>query len=166
MKSAPRATKLVPCSYECGFTLIELVVIVAIVALIGTIITQAFSRYGERQSLARSLDRAVSALEEARSRTLASENALQYGVHFDSDRFISFEGDTFISGSPSNNSILLDSRVTITGIVLSGGGSDVVFERLSGRTLMPGTITFSLSRDPSISGTLTIQSTGTISHSL
>jgi hypothetical protein len=101
-------------------------------------------------------------LNEARALTLASYDNTVYGVHLLPDRATLFKGNTFSSSDPDNKVNVISSRVSISNIVLSGGGNDIIFQRLTGKTGQNGTITLSLISDPSKSKTITIQVSGII----
>ena len=60
----------------------------------------------------------------------------------------------------------LSFKVTIFSISLSGGGADVVFERLTGELDKSVTITITLVSDTSKTRVITIQLTGVVEVSL
>lgn len=146
-----------------GFTLFEILVVVAIVGALGAIITASFSRYTRAQAVAGVATTITTALEDARSRTLSSKNASQYGVHLEGGSVILFRGDTYSAGSADNETTPVDPRVTITPS-LNGGGTDIVFERLSGETLDYGTVAVSIAGDASSAETIIIDRTGLLSY--
>ena len=102
---------------------------------------QGLSVFKETQELNQSIEEALGFLKEARVKTLASEEAQQYGVHFEEGRFILFGGASYNPAS-TTSSFFMPSSIRISNINLAGGGSDVVFERLTGKTTQPGVITF------------------------
>ncbi len=145
-----------------GFSLIEILTVIAILTILSTIIWSALAGFNKNKALDRMATEAVSTLEKARSLTLAAKNNIAYGVHFQSDRIILFEGDTFSSIDPNNEETVLNSLVTISDIMISGDGDDIVFDRLTGKTSQDGTVTFSLVSDSSATTTINISSTGII----
>lgn len=145
-----------------GFTLTEILIVVAILAVIVTIVASAFSKFNNNQSLSGALGEVTSTLNEARANTLASFDNESYGVHFQTDKVVLFKGSSYSSSDPDNEDIIISSKISISNISLIGGGSDVVFKRLSGKTDQNGTITLSLISDPTKTKTITIQGSGVI----
>ncbi len=92
-------------------------------------------------------------LNQARNLTLLSKNATVYGVHFASPDYVLFTGSSYSSSDPNNQIFTLSSPDTVLTLSLTGGGSEVVFKRLSGETTQDGTITVS---SPGISKTKTV----------
>src|SRR3989344_131519 len=85
-----------------GITIIELLVVLAAVALIAAIVIPQFSKVRERQVLKTAVAESLSSLDKARSQTLSSLNSSAYGVHFQSDRVIIFTGTVYSAGAGSN----------------------------------------------------------------
>ncbi len=121
----------------------------------------SFSLFNKSEALDKDTDAVVESLEEARSLTLSSQAASQYGVHFGTQKITIFTGTTYSSTSPSNKDISLATTDTILTISLTGGGSDVVFKRLTGETTQNGTVVIS-SPTTSKTRTVTIYKTGVI----
>ena len=146
-----------------AFTLIEVLIVVALFAIISGIIAVSLARYTETQAIAGTAAAIASSLQDARSRTLSSRAASQYGVHLEDGSLTLFKGDAYAAGNPDNEVTSLDPRTTIT-LALNGGGSDIAFERLSGETGDYGTITIALATDATVAKTITIQQTGLLSY--
>ncbi len=145
-----------------GFTLLEVAIIVAIVTILVTILLTSFSSLNARQSLDSSAELVRSVLERAQSLTLASEADAQYGVHFDANQVVLFKGATYSVDDPNNATSTLNARVIISNTTLSGGGSDVLFNRLTGNTSQYGTTTLSLINSSTTQRKVIINQTGTI----
>jgi len=131
-----------------GFTLIEILIALTIVGILFVGMAGAFMQFNRGNVLEREVRTVVSILDDARGRTLFSENDLQYGVHFESGQIVLFGGQTYSAIDPSNEAESLRG-VTISSITLTGGASDVVFDRLTGATSVSGTTTVQLSSDTS-----------------
>ena len=123
-----------------GLTLLELVIIVSILLLLIFVITGAFLGFRDTQALNSNVEQVVSILDEARFNTLSSQKSLQYGVRFEINKIVLFEGDTYSASDPNNKEFLLSSAIEISNIFLAGGVSDVVFQKLTGETNQYGTI--------------------------
>jgi prepilin-type N-terminal cleavage/methylation domain-containing protein len=147
-------------NFKMGFTLVEILLVLAILVVIISIIVTNLSQTKKNQVLKNSVSDIVSALNKASSQTLASVNSRTYGVHFESDRVIIFSGTTFDSGASDNETILISSPATISNINLTGGVVNVYFNKLTNKPSVTGTITISV---PSVSSTITIGATGIIS---
>lgn len=125
-----------------GFTLIETLVTIAVLGGIGLIIVSGLTSFREQAALDRAADEAVELLREARSRTLASEGARSYGVHFASSTMTLFPGGTFNAADPENVIVALPVLVEVSALELATTTASVVFRRLSGEAGGSGTVTF------------------------
>lgn len=150
--------------YMCrGFTLIEMLVVVAVLAVIAAVALAGLVSFRGHSDLTAASEQAISYLSDARARTLASKSDSQYSVRFNLDRFIFFKGTAFASSSTDNVQFLLPAGVEISSIALAGGGKDVIFERITGETPQSGTVVFRLKADTSRTKTVAIKSTGVVS---
>lgn len=143
--------------------MIELLFVFAIIAIIVAVISPQFSRLRENQVLQNTLGDIISAMNKAQSKTLSSVNSLSYGVHFQSDKVIIFEGIVFTPGEPANEEINILTPASISDVTLggvSGPDGDIFFNRLSGSPNQTGTITVST---PSASKVISISAAGTAS---
>lgn len=149
--------------YKKGLTIIEVAVILAIVGILISIALPQFSKLRENQLLKSATNDVLSALSKVRSKTLASVNSSEYGVHFQADQVIIFKGKVFVLGAPDNEIILIQNPVRISNVTLggvSGPSGDMYFNRLYNVPSAAGTITISSS---SVSKIITISATGNIS---
>ena len=71
-----------------------------------------------------------------------------------------FKGAGYSSGAQDNISLTLNEEVKISAIALTGGGSDVVFKKLTGATTQNGTVTLASIRDGTKTKVITIEATG------
>lgn len=143
-----------------GFSLIEIIVSVAAVALVLSAGWFSFSSYAARQELQSGAARVAALITEARSKTLAGENSSAYGVHFESDRAVLFRAPTYQAGSADNKTELMPRRITISAISFSG--NEVVFKRLTGAATSVGSVTLSVRGNASVSKTVSVWLAGTI----
>ena len=145
-----------------GFTLIEIIIVIAILVVLSVVILNVFRTFDESKALSQEASNVISVLEKARQLTLFSKDFSQYGVHFDTDEITLFRGITYSSSDPNNSSTKLHSKVSIASVTLSGGGSDVIFKRLSGETDQDGTIVLQNKFDATDTINITIEKTGLI----
>jgi prepilin-type N-terminal cleavage/methylation domain-containing protein len=140
-----------------GFTLLEILIVIAVIGVIGSIVSYAFVQFKRASQLDVQVKQVISVIRLAQSKTLAAENDTVYGVHFESDQAVLFEGPVYVEAASTSEVTRLDALVQITGIALAGGGSEVIFDRLTGRTAEPGTVTLTGSESARV---ITIDASG------
>jgi prepilin-type N-terminal cleavage/methylation domain-containing protein len=145
-----------------AFTLIEILIVVMLMAILTVVTIRGFHTLSINKPLESEVQHVVGELNRARSLTLASQNADQYGVHLESSRVTLFEGTSFVNGAASNTVATLSPTVTISSIALTGGGSDVVFQRLTGKTTQDGIIKLSAVSSSTVSKTITVYQSGVV----
>ncbi len=143
-----------------GFTAIEILIGIVVVVIIFSVAYGPLRSFRDAQVLASDTENLLSLLKEARSQTVFSKNSSQYGVHFESGRAVLFQGTVFGEPNANNKEFRLNSNLSISNWSLNGGGQDVVFERLTGKTGQFGTVTASLKNNPSKVKIITISETG------
>jgi len=141
-----------------GFTLIEVIVVIVILLVLVTMGVGAASNFSKETVVKTAARTLATTLTEARARTLASENASQFGIHVVSgeSQVTLFQGTTYSSSDPDNVLFEFDSRVTIVS-----SNTDVVFTRLSGATTAI-TIDLVHAKDSSVTRSVSVQSTGVV----
>ena len=149
-----------PSTVNCGFTMLELVIAIGILLLITVPILGFFHSFRDKQALDSSTESVVTLLHNARNYTTSSQNDAQYGVHFGGDRVVLFKAPTFATGTAGNIELLLSSSVKLSSVQLTGGGMDVLFNRLTGASAKYGTSTISLKTDATKYRKVLIRSTG------
>ncbi len=151
--------------HKKGFTVVEILVAVSILALILSVVMPSFSKFRDTQALKTTAEDVFSAIDKARGNTLASVNSSEYGVHFQSDKVVIFKGTVYLPSDSSNQSISIFSPATISNVTLggvSGSTGEIFFNRLSGAPSKTGinTITISVNSNSKV---ITISPTGTMS---
>jgi prepilin-type N-terminal cleavage/methylation domain-containing protein len=143
-----------------GFTILEILVVISILVVVAVAAFFLPKNINSKQVVDKGTLLTLSVIEEARSMTLSSRDNSVYGVHFESSQIVLFKGARYIEGEPSNVVSDLNSLISFESVVLVGGGTDLVFERLTGKTSQNGVVTISLNSDTSINKTVTIYETG------
>lgn len=154
---ASSADKLQP---KKGFTVIEFLIALAVLAILATIIFTSMSSFRNSKALQMVAEDALSLLDEARGDTLSAKDGYAYGVHFESSKIILFRGTTYSSSDSNNKIVDIDGAVDVYNISLAGGGSDVLFQRLTGKTSQAGTVMIRLKSDNSKIKTIAIEISG------
>ena len=135
--------------YNNGFTLIEILLVIAVFIILLTISVVALRPFQKQSDLQSSSQEIISALKRAQNRTLASENESTFGVFFDtSGQYILFKGAVYGADPLADEVSRLPDSVEFSVVDL-GGGDEIVFDRLDGTTSQPGSITVRLKSSPS-----------------
>ena len=100
--------------YEKGITIVELLVVIAVLGIIFSITLPQFSKIRENQVLKNGVTEILSSISKARSQTLSSLQSSEYGVHFQPDKVIIFKGVVFDVGATNNETIDIISPATIS----------------------------------------------------
>ena len=143
-----------------GFTLIEVLLTFAIIAIISVIGVMSLSNFNKDKALDIEVEKVLSLVTKARSLTLSALDGSAYGVHFEERKAVLFNGASYSAGASTNEIQTLNGEVKISAISLAGGGSDVVFAKLTGATAQSGTITVAEVRNASQTKVITIAAIG------
>jgi Tfp pilus assembly protein FimT len=145
-----------------GFTILETLMVIAVSALVITIVGLSFRGINSSQALDKSARNVVSVLDEARTKTLSSSDDSRYGVRIEEASVILFKGSSYVSTDPENEVSELHSLVGIRNISLSGGGTSVIFDRLTGATSQFGAFEVYLRDATTTYRTISIARTGVV----
>ncbi len=152
-----------------GVSIFELLVVIAIIGILTAFSVQPIRRFEDRQALSNAQDALGSFIIDARTRTLSSLNNDRYGLHFSSSptaqssQVVMFKGTTYTAGASTNVVLPLADNAKITGVSLQGGGTDLVFNRLTGGTDQYGTVTLQVTPASVIyTTTITVSKAGSI----
>jgi len=132
-------------SFHAGFTTIEIVVVLGILATVSTIVLTSFLLQPEKNDLASTVQEVTNALRLAQNKTLSSEGNSQYGVYFDTsvspNKYVIFKGATYATRDAAADQIFtLPSSIVFYRINLTDGGTQVVFNKLTGLTTQSGSV--------------------------
>jgi Tfp pilus assembly protein FimT len=144
---------------QFGITVIEILVVIAVLGIIFSIVIPQFSKMRESAVLKTAVGDILSSVNKARSETLSSLNSSSYGVHFQSDKVIIFKGISFVSNDQNNETISIVTPASISNgtFILP---ANIYFNRLSGSPSTTGSVIVSTT---SYSKTITISATGVAS---
>ena len=148
-----------------GFSLIELLITIGIVAVLGTIGTMNLVNYRSRNILDLQTQEIVATLRDAQSRSISQENGRPWGIHFenpssDSDYYSLFASSTYNS-SDINSTTTLNSAVVFLD-PSAGGSKNVNFSAVTGLPSAADSLAIALKANNSVSSTITINAIGQI----
>jgi prepilin-type N-terminal cleavage/methylation domain-containing protein len=147
-----------------GFTLLEMMIAIAIFMMIASLVLTAFSNFRARETLNASLEKVLAGFSRARLDSISSRGDSLYGVYILSNEVIYFKGASFPGLNDANNVIFtLPAPIEIANISLNGGGSTVVFQHITGKTTNYGTFSVRVRSDTSISKLITVNQSGAVS---
>jgi prepilin-type N-terminal cleavage/methylation domain-containing protein len=144
-----------------GFTLVEMLIVIAILSIIFKISLSVFYDITKQESLDKDVETAYSYLLKARNQTINGEADSVYGVHFASTSVSMFRGDTYVA-STTVSDFDFANKSYASEILLSGGTTDIVFKKITGSPSATGTIIYRITSDSAIHKTLTIHGTGLV----
>ena len=144
-----------------GFTLMELIMVIVIFSIILSVSFYFFSGFGKKEALEKDVAGLTAFMRNARLLSVASKDASVFGVHLENSKAVLFEGNIYVAGGANEKILIFSPKVYLYSYSLNNGGSDIIFDRLTGNTLNYGTVTLSL-KDNSASSTITILKTGVI----
>jgi len=147
-----------------GFTLIEIVIVMAISAFLIVGFFSVYSNFNKEKLFEFAVQGVANLLKEAKSSTLASKDATIYGVHFETGRAVLFKGSIFSEPNSDNREYTMPADVELSIINLNGGGSDIIFDRLTGETSQFGTMTISRVSDPTITQNIVVSQMGVVEY--
>ena len=143
-----------------GFTLIEMLLGIAILALISGIAVTSFSNYRQKEAVDKGANQIASLFEKARYQTLSARAGSVYGVQMATTTAILFQ-DTYSAGATTNTKFTIDPSVEIS-YSFTGGTNEIKFNKFTAETTATGTITVFLKADSTNKRIITIYSTGVI----
>lgn len=149
--------------YRRGVTLVEILVAISIIGLISSLVLVSFSDFRARKTLDASVEGMLAAFSQAHLDTISSKNNNQYGVHIATGEVVYFIGPTYATGTATNIVFTLHPAIEILNISLNGGGSDVLYKRLSGSTDQYGTFQLRPKGRINTTTTITVNKTGATS---
>ena len=150
-----------PVNRKLGFTAIEILIGIVVVVIVFSAAYGPLKSFRDAQVLTSDAENILTLVKEARSQTVFSKNSSQYGVRFEPGRTVLFQGTVFGEPNVNNKEFRLNSNSSILNWSLNGGGQDVVFQRLTGKTSQFGSVTISLKNNPSKVKIINIGEAGT-----
>lgn len=120
---------------EAGATYFELLLVIAIIALVGALSTPFLNRFILQNSIFDVIDKFAVVLRKAQNYALCGKEGSQWGVHYETDSLTLFKGDSF------GQDHAFDESYDIPGVIDISGWSDVTFSKVRGRPSVALTLT-------------------------
>lgn len=147
--------------FSQGFTLIELIVAIAIILLVATATLVSFTGSRNTRNVINAGQEALSVLQLAQSKALAGEDNSPWGVRISTAKIVLFKGLTF-AGATTTTDYPLPSGIESANINISGGSSDIVFKKITGDVSQSGTFDLRVAFSPATVFSITIDPSGKV----
>lgn len=120
-----------------GFTFIELILVVAMVLVIGTMGTSLTARFMTQNAVANAQDQLIGDLRKAQMNAMAGKQNSNWGVHYASNTITLYKGNSIGEDTAFNETFSVPGGVVIAGF------TDINFTRVTGIPSSTPTITIS-----------------------
>lgn len=144
-----------------GFTIIEVLISIAILAILAAIVYSAMFSFKDSSILLGEADKVFDMLTKAKTNTVSSKSDSSYGVRLSSTTVILFKGNSYAGGT-IEETLQLRSPAQIYSLALASSSPDIVFERLTGETDNFGTITLRSVTNANMTKTITVYASGLV----
>lgn len=119
-----------------GFTILELILAVALFLILGTLATAFYSRLYVQSTVTSVTDQLTQAFRKAQTYAMSSRLNSNWGVHKDTSQIVLFQGNTYAERTASLDEVFpIGDNVTVSIF------TDVIFSRLTGTPSATATIT-------------------------
>lgn len=143
------------CNAPRGFLLIELIIVIAFMAIISTISWPFYNNFLAKTRADNSARDIIEVLRRTQTKAQGSEASTAWGVHVESDRVTLFSGASW----NTRNSAYDEKQTMPSGVILNSSSTDIVFEK-NGKTVVASSIT--ITGPDANAKTITISSEGVI----
>jgi len=150
-----------PSDYKIlGFSLLELVIVIAIFAILGTVGFVKLTDYFVRNNLEKDAQKIAFTLKNARDRSISQDRGLQWGVHFENPASGKGFYELFAGTSYPGQTILRNNLNTGIEFLNPSASStlDILFSKVTGLASASTTIVIALAEDNSIIKSISISS--------
>lgn len=120
--------------YQRGFTALEILIVIAILGILLAVIMPSFMNFRRSSLLNTDTMNLVTLINRARLLSVSSKDDAQYGIHLESGMAVLFKGTTYDTASSTNETHIFSTGLTLSSIAISTGGSEVLFEKVTGAT--------------------------------
>ena len=137
-----------------GFSIIELLLTISIIAILATSTTPVYTNFLARNHLENKTNEVISSLQTAKTNSISGKEDSQWGVNL-STQIVLFKGTSYVGRDTS-----FDQTYDIPASVSISPTQEVIFNQLTGDPEAATTIT--ISNNQNESNTITLNEIGTI----
>lgn len=119
---------------EKGFTLVEILLTVAMLAILATLTIPLGLNFLKGQQLEGSTQEVIQTLRRAQLKSMSMEGDSNFGLYLTNDNYILFKGDVYTPGDPYNEVFSFPEALTVSGL------AQVVFTKVEGLANNTGNI--------------------------
>ncbi|MFZ2303487.1 MAG: prepilin-type N-terminal cleavage/methylation domain-containing protein [Minisyncoccia bacterium] len=124
-----------------GFTALEILIVIAILAILLATILPSFMNFRRNSLLNTDTMNLVTLINRARLLSVSSKDDERYGIHLETTKAVLFKGGVYDTASSTNETHIFSTGLSLSSIAINGGGSEVLFEKVTGATTQNATTT-------------------------
>lgn len=125
-----------------GVTLLEILLVIALIAVAGAMVAPMGGASLGNRSVSAAAELVADSLREAQFSAMSSQAPKEFGVYFESGRFVRYRGTAYAPADPDNQEQALNDDLSLS-VSLSGAVDTVHFDNHRGLPDVTGTITVS-----------------------
>lgn len=149
-----------------GFSLIEMVIVIAIIVILSVVTIVALSGKKNSNDLSSAVSQAVALLNEAQSRSVSQANDVSWGVHFanptNTAPFYALFSSAYSSTSTLGFYRLPSDVGYATATLPLGSSTNVIFNQISGLPVAPISVGFLSLSQRTLTSTISVSAAGVI----
>lgn len=140
--------------YREGFTLVELLVILALIGLTGLVSVPFYTRFFTQNAVSNTYDQLLSQLRRSQTYAIAGKQNGPWGVHNGGTQLVLFQGSSYAGRNTG-----FDEKFSVNSNITVSGFTDIIFAQVTGLPNSSATITI---QGINITRTITITAQGII----
>lgn len=140
-----------------GFTIIELILVIAIISTVALLSSPFYSRFLLQNAVDNTVDQLSGSLRKAQVYSMMGKQSSAWSVNFSSNTITLYKGASFVARNPA-----FDEKFSVNPNVTISGMTDISYAKVTGLPT-PTTATITISSGAN-SKTVTINSQGVVSR--
>lgn len=141
---------------NCGFTIVEIIVVLSMFVLFASISTVTYSQLKTKNNLDIAIGSVVEAIRHAKANAEHVQGDSKWGVEILSNQIVVFKGSSYAA-----RDTLADQILNLPDGIITSGLTEIVFDKVFGTTAMTGTVVLSGNAE---SKNILINEKGTITY--